>query len=36
VPIQGWAPGLYVLSIEAASRVNPDGAASRMIQFEVR
>ena len=36
IPIQGWAPGLYVLTIEAKSRLKDAEPASRVIQFEVR
>jgi len=36
IPIKGWTPGLYVLTIAAASRVDPDHPVSRVIQFEVK
>ena len=36
IPIQNWTPGLYVLEIEAKSRLKDIAPASRMIQFEVR
>jgi len=36
IPIKGWVPGLYVLTIEAKSRLNNVEPASRVIQFEVR
>ena len=36
IPIKGWTPGLYVLSIEARSRLKDVDAATRVIQFEVK
>jgi hypothetical protein len=36
IPIQGWASGLYVLEIEAKSRLSDVPPVSRLIQFEVR
>jgi VWFA-related protein len=36
IPITGWAPGLYVLEIEAKSRLSEVEPVSRQIQFEVR
>jgi hypothetical protein len=36
IPIQNWAPGLYVLEIEARARLKDIAPASRVIQFEVR
>jgi len=36
IPIQNWTPGLYVLQIEAKSRLSDIAPASRVIQFEVR
>jgi len=36
IPIKGWTPGLYVLTIEAASRLSGIEPASRVIQFEVK
>src|SRR5688572_16977672 len=36
IPIQGWAPGLYVLEVEAKSRLNDAAAVTRVIQFEVK
>ena len=36
IPIQNWTPGLYVLQIDAKSRLNDIAPASRVIQFEVR
>ena len=36
IPIKGWAPGLYVLTIEAKSRLTDVEPVSRVIQFEVR
>jgi hypothetical protein len=36
MPLQGWAPGLYVLEIEAKSRVSGSEPVTRLIQFEVR
>jgi VWFA-related protein len=35
VPMTGWAPGLYVLSIEAKSRVGNSKPVSKVIQFRV-
>jgi len=36
VPIQNWTPGLYVLEVEAKSRITDIAPASRIIQFEVK
>ena len=36
IPMQGWSAGLYVLTIEAKSRLNDVEPAARVIQFEVR
>jgi hypothetical protein len=36
IPVQNWTPGLYVLQIDAKSRLNGIAPASRVIQFEVR
>jgi hypothetical protein len=36
IPIQGWTPGLYVLEIEAKSRLGDAEPATRLIPFEVR
>jgi VWFA-related protein len=36
IPLQGWTPGLYVLEIEAKSRVSGSEAVTRLIQFEVK
>jgi VWFA-related protein len=36
VPIKGWTPGLYVLEIEAKSRLSDVEPAIRRVQFEVR
>ena len=35
VPMVGWSPGLYVLSIDAKSRVGNAQPVSRVIQFKV-
>jgi hypothetical protein len=36
IPIKGWTPGLYVLEIEANSRLSDAEPVTRLIQFEVR
>jgi len=36
IPLKGWAPGLYVLTITATSRLTDVEPASRVIQFEVK
>jgi VWFA-related protein len=36
IPIQGWAPGLYVLEVEAKTRLNDAEPVKRVIQFEVK
>ncbi len=36
IPIKGWTPGLYVLTISATSRLKGVDPVSRVIQFEVR
>jgi VWFA-related protein len=36
IPMTGWTPGLYVLSIEAKSRVGNAQPVSRVIQFSVK
>jgi VWFA-related protein len=36
IPIQDWPAGLYVLTIEAKSRLTDVQPASRVVQFEVR
>jgi VWFA-related protein len=36
IPLTGWAPGLYVLSIDATSRLNNQEPVSKMIQFQVK
>jgi hypothetical protein len=35
-PIRGWTPGLYVLTIEAKSRIGGEAPVSKSIQFKVR
>jgi hypothetical protein len=35
VPLDGWKPGLYVLTVEAKPRLNGEAAVSRSIQFKV-
>jgi VWFA-related protein len=36
IPMNGWAPGLYVLSIEAKSRLGNQEPISKLIQFQVK
>ncbi len=36
IPIKGWAPGLYVLTVEARARITDVDPVSRSIQFEVK
>ena len=36
IPIQGWTPGLYVLEVEAKTRLNNAEPVTRVIQFEVK
>jgi VWFA-related protein len=36
IPVKDWTPGLYVLTVEAKSRLSDIPPASRVIQFEVR
>lgn len=36
IPLQGWAPGLYVLEVEAKTRIGGADAATRVVQFEVK
>jgi VWFA-related protein len=36
IPLQGWTPGLYVLEVEAKTRIDGAEPATRVIQFEVR
>jgi VWFA-related protein len=36
IPMTGWDPGLYVLTIDAKSRVGNADPVSRVIQFKVR
>lgn len=36
IPIAGWAPGLYVLEVEATSRIDNAKPVTRVIQFEVK
>jgi len=36
IPLQGWTPGLYVLEVEAKTRLNGAEPATRVIQFEVK
>jgi VWFA-related protein len=36
IPIQGWPPGLYVLEIEAKSRLANAEPATRLVPFEVQ
>jgi VWFA-related protein len=36
IPMTGWTPGLYMLSIDAKSRVRDAQPASRVIPFRVR
>ena len=36
IPIKGWTPGLYVLTIEARSRLKDVDPVSRVVQFEVK
>ncbi len=36
IPMAGWAPGLYVMTIEAKSRIGNPQPVSKVIQFEVK
>ena len=36
IPLTGWTPGLYVLSIDGRSRVGNSRPVSRVIQFRVK
>jgi VWFA-related protein len=36
IPLQGWTPGLYVLEVEAKTRLKDSEPATRLIQFEVK
>ncbi len=36
IPIQNWTPGLYVLEVEASSRLNGVEPIMKRIQFEVK
>ena len=36
IPMPGWAPGLYVLTIDAKSRIGNQQAVSKVIQFQVK
>ena len=36
IPLQGWTPGLYVLEVEAKSRLSDAAPVTRVIQFEVK
>jgi VWFA-related protein len=36
IPLQGWTPGLYVLEVEARTRLNGAEPVTRVIQFEVK
>ncbi len=36
IPIQNWTPGLYVLEVEASSRLNGAEPIMKRIQFEVK
>jgi hypothetical protein len=36
IPLQGWAPGLYVLEVEAKTRLGDGAPVTRLIQFEVK
>ena len=36
IPLQGWTPGLYVLEVEAKTRLNDAAPVTRVIQFEVK
>jgi VWFA-related protein len=36
IPMPGWAPGLYVLTIEAKSRIGNQQPVSKVIQFQVK
>ncbi len=36
IPLQGWTPGLYVLEVEAKTRLNDSAPVTRVIQFEVK
>jgi hypothetical protein len=36
IPMTGWTPGLYLLSIEAKSRVSKAQPVTRVIQFRVK
>ena len=36
IPLQGWTPGLYVLEVEAKTRLKDAEPATRLIQFEVK
>jgi hypothetical protein len=36
VPLTGWTPGVYVLTISATSRLSNQAPVSKVIQFEVK
>jgi hypothetical protein len=36
IPMTGWAPGLYVLTIDAKSRLGNATPVSRVIQFQIK
>ena len=36
IQMPGWTPGLYVLTLEAKSRLGKAEPLSKMIQFEVK
>ncbi len=36
IPTEGWAPGTYILTIQAASRLGNDPPVSRDLQFRIR
>jgi len=36
VPLEGWAAGAYVLTVEAKSRLNNVAPVSRAVPFNVR
>jgi len=36
IPMAGWAPGLYVLTIDAKSRIGKQQPVSKVIQFQVK
>jgi VWFA-related protein len=36
LPLQGWTPGLYVLEVEAKTRLSGAEPATRVVQFQVK